>query len=936
MSSRISSLAANNQLVNILLNTQRRLQETDVQLSSGKVSQTYDGITLGSERMVNLENTQGALERFIRNNDTTTLQLDVMETAIEAMRVTIRDFKSLLGDLSASGTATKEQVKDIQDLSLRSLTNMEEYLNTQVNGQYLFAGGRNNTRPVNFGITTLAAFQSIYDGNTVNFPTTRDAHLADFSISKDTNNESGLFVDQTNHMIFRQDDGTQTSTINLGGTIDVADVIRATINGTNVTFTAATTSATDAAAGLAAAINANTTINGSVNATSTGGAVTITSETGATPFTLGASSWTTDTGANNTVADVTFAVTSSGVSTIESTSALFSNVKAGTKITVSGTSSNNGTYTVKSVSVDNTKIEIVTEMLTTETATAAQFELSDKTGATTQKDTVTALHGGTTTAGDTYTVTINGVNVTFTMTADETSNDLLAKAIADKINASTNAAVTPVKAVAATDGSGTIELTAKVPGVAFTLATSSVNATDGKISSVNNVLSGKGTAGTILTNTDTGTITFSRAGDTITAATDGVFIGVKVGEVITVSGTAENDGTYTVLSRDDNAKILTIDANKFTDEGVDTGDTFFDYAAGTQVILNNAASTIQVKTNGGAAALTGIFTGVPGLAVGDSITVAGAATGANNTTYSISAISSDGSTLTVSPAPNTTETVTEANDTAALKITGTGFSYTAATQLAFTNVGAAGTDTIQVKDAFGGAAVADVFANLRAGMKITVGGMPAINNNGTFTIKSISSDKSTITVEENITTTETDTDGATMKVFAADGTITASPYYSGDKVSLTQRIDKDREFSLDLNAVDPAFEKAIRAMSIIAQGVFATEGGLDQNKDRIQDSIFLLESSVSPTVSATPPFGTELSSNLEQVQMDLGFDMVLLNDTNEGHVKFITFLQSSIARTENSDPLETITRLLADARTLEASYEALSRIRELSLVNFLR
>ena len=70
--------------------------------------------------------------------------------------------------------------------------------------------------------------------------------------------------------------------------------------------------------------------------------------------------------------------------------------------------------------------------------------------------------------------------------------------------------------------------------------------------------------------------------------------------------------------------------------------------------------------------------------------------------------------------------------------------------------------------------------------------------------------------------------------------------------------------------------------------------------------------------------------------MDLGFDMVLLNDTNEGHVKFISFLQSSIARTENSDPLETITRLLADARTLEASYEALSRIRELSLVNFLR
>ncbi len=926
--SRISSLAANNQLVNILLSTQRRLQETQVQLSSGKVSQTYDGIALGSERMVNLENTQGVLERFIRNNDTTGLQLDVMETAVEAMRVTIRDFKSLLGDMSASGTATKQQVKDIQDWAIRSLVNMEEYLNTQVNGQFLFAGGRNNTRPVNLGITTLAAFQSIYDGVTVNFPTTRDAHLADFSISKDTNNEEGLFVDQNKHLIFRQDDGTQTSTINLGGTITIGDVIQATINGTDVTFTTATTSATDAATGLAAAINANTTINQAVNATSTGGAVTITSETGATPFTLGASTWGGGTGS---VTDATFAVTSSGVGTIESTSAMFSNVKAGTRITVSGTSSNDGTYTVKSVSADNTKIEIVTEMLTTETATAAQFELSDKTGATTQKNTVTALHGGTTSAGDTYTLTINGVDVVFTMTADETSNDLLAKAIADNINASTDSAITPVRAVAATDGSGTIELTAKVPGVAFTLAVSSVNAADGNITSTSNVANGAGTTGTILTNANTGTITFSRANDTITAAIDGSFAGVKIGEVITVSGTAENDGTYTVLSRDDNAKILTVKSNKLTDEGVDTGDTFFDYAVSTQVILDNAASTIQVKTFGGAAPLSGIFSGVPGLAVGDSITVAGAVTGANNTTYSINAISADGSTLTVSPAPNTTETVTNANDTAALKITGTGFSYTAATQLVFT----AASDTIQVQTATPGtAAVADVFANLRAGMKITIGGMTT--NNGTFTIKSVSSDKSTITVEENITADETDTDGATMKVFAADGTITASPYYNGDKVSLTQRIDKDREFSLDLNAVDPAFEKALRAMSIIAQGVFATEGGLDQNIDRIQDSLFLLESSVSPTVSGTPPFGTELSSNIEQVQMDLGFDMVLLFQTNERHQKFIAFLESSIARTENSDPLDTIIRLLDDSRTLEASFEALARIRELSLVNFLR
>ena len=170
----------------------------------------------------------------------------------------------------------------------------------------------------------------------------------------------------------------------------------------------------------------------------------------------------------------------------------------------------------------------------------------------------------------------------------------------------------------------------------------------------------------------------------------------------------------------------------------------------------------------------------------------------------------------------------------------------------------------------------------------------------------------------------------------AAGTIAAVSYYKGDETIVTHRMDTNQKFDFDTTAVDPAFEKAIRAIAIIAQGVFATEGGLDQNKTRVTDALYLLDSALSPTTTGTAPYGTEKIGNLRQVQVDLGFDRLLVKDTNLRHTSFIAFLESRIADTENIDPLVAITRLLDESRALEASFQALARIRELSLTNFLR
>ena len=174
-----------------------------------------------------------------------------------------------------------------------------------------------------------------------------------------------------------------------------------------------------------------------------------------------------------------------------------------------------------------------------------------------------------------------------------------------------------------------------------------------------------------------------------------------------------------------------------------------------------------------------------------------------------------------------------------------------------------------------------------------------------------------------------------VQSFAAAGTITADPWYSGDTITTTHRTSDLRSFENDLTAVSPAFEKAIRGMMLILQGKYGTSGGLDENSERISQAKYLVEASLEFTVSGTAPFGTELEGSIEQVQQDIGFNQVLLNTQNKLHTDFIGFIDTSVADIENADPLETITRLLDDTRSLEASYQVFSRVRQLSLTNFL-
>ncbi|MBF0324014.1 hypothetical protein [Magnetospirillum moscoviense] len=327
----------------------------------------------------------------------------------------------------------------------------------------------------------------------------------------------------------------------------------------------------------------------------------------------------------------------------------------------------------------------------------------------------------------------------------------------------------------------------------------------------------------------------------------------------------------------------------------ETGNVSFSAAAGTIT-----AASLTTSPN--------VLSDIP---VGARITVADSAGGLNDdkefTVRGVS-VGAGGTVITVSPL------VTEGPVAASLKY------YTTAlpdqqqlnANLTFTP----GSDTIQVSNATG----------FTAGQVFEVSG--TASNDGVYEVSSIvAGPPDTITINSTKVTTQ-----------AAISTVTlsASSWYNGDNLALEHRVGQDRTIDLGVYASDPTFEKAFRAMAIIAQGQYGTAGGLENNLDRIVAARYLLNDAMNSPAGTSPPYGTELSSDLTSLQAAVGNNQALIATKNTIYTKFKGFLQTRASDLEQSDKTELAVLLKSDETALQAAYQTTSMVRELSLLNFMR
>ena len=156
---RIADLSQNKIVTSLILDTQNRLADKQAQISSNQKSQDYAGISSDSMQLVSLETSERRMEQYLTDNVYVDLRLNGTLNSIDSLKHSITDIRGILRSLMVDGKLAAGVDKDtISDVKTQEI---EDFLNTTINGRYLFSGSKTNTRPVETGnMTTAPAYDA--------------------------------------------------------------------------------------------------------------------------------------------------------------------------------------------------------------------------------------------------------------------------------------------------------------------------------------------------------------------------------------------------------------------------------------------------------------------------------------------------------------------------------------------------------------------------------------------------------------------------------------------------------------------------------------------------------------------------------------------------------------------------------------------------------
>jgi flagellar hook-associated protein 3 FlgL len=158
---RVSDFAQNQLTLFYLSNTQQKLLNTQNQISTGKVADSFAGIGSDSSRLVSLQNAEARVNQYLNNAQIVDQRLTSMETDTSQLFTIASKFKTLLvNGLNADQSSDLNLGQQAQDL----LNQVQGLLNSQLDGRYLFSGSATDTSPVDVNAAGFAAPGSVYPG----------------------------------------------------------------------------------------------------------------------------------------------------------------------------------------------------------------------------------------------------------------------------------------------------------------------------------------------------------------------------------------------------------------------------------------------------------------------------------------------------------------------------------------------------------------------------------------------------------------------------------------------------------------------------------------------------------------------------------------------------------------------------------------------------
>jgi flagellar hook-associated protein 3 FlgL len=145
-------------------------------------------------------------------------------------------------------------------------------------------------------------------------------------------------------------------------------------------------------------------------------------------------------------------------------------------------------------------------------------------------------------------------------------------------------------------------------------------------------------------------------------------------------------------------------------------------------------------------------------------------------------------------------------------------------------------------------------------------------------------------------------------------------YYQGNADISQAQVDTSLNVQYGITAADPAFEQVIRALNFLANS-----GPLDPTNPADVANVNQAEQLISTG-----------AGQINQLTAQIGMQQSELNNALQVHQESLTLAKSSIANIENVDPATVITQLDALQTQMQASYQTVSILQNLSLANYIK
>ena len=156
---RVVNLAQHNLIMSYIRDVQTRVQDTQIQMTSGYKSQRYSGIAADARPLVNLESSRARMDQYQANNKTVDLRLQTMETSTAQVLDAATKLKTLLTN-AMNGSNANDMAVGMQAQNL--LNEVAKQLNVKIGDRYLFAGSKTDTPPVDLSAPGYSAPPTIY------------------------------------------------------------------------------------------------------------------------------------------------------------------------------------------------------------------------------------------------------------------------------------------------------------------------------------------------------------------------------------------------------------------------------------------------------------------------------------------------------------------------------------------------------------------------------------------------------------------------------------------------------------------------------------------------------------------------------------------------------------------------------------------------------